>query len=1859
MRLVKTVVFLTAFIVPTILVAQHEDCDLAQVICSDGPVVFNSDGAGINDFQDPGNHPGCLITNENQSSWYYFEFTPDMPPNSMIEFTIEPNGGFTEDYDFAIYGPNVPCDDLDFPVRCSFANFECDLCPLTGMGMGATDNSEGAQGEDGFVAPLEVQPGEGYYLILDNWYGSSDGFTLTWGGSAAAFLNCNANPMCNNLSVNAGVDLNVCAGDSLVMSASLSNASPNATVVWRDTTGASLWLSDTTSLQPTFFPPNDFNGVLSFTVVVTDGECQKTDQVTIGVDPIPEVTIIGDSLHCPNTNAILDGGAGFTAYQWSNDSTTQITEIDTAGIFWLAAQDANGCIGSDTLVVEEAMVELPEIQGMTEICQGDSAILSLNTEYEFYEWNDGSTDSTYTAFDADNYSVTVTDVNNCMSEALFSLVVNALPQPAILGNDTICEGEFATLEVLEDYASYLWSNGMEDSTIVVDSEGNYSLTVTDEQGCSGEDSFVLAVNDAPVPNVLVGPIFCPGDSTPIRLNDGYVSYLWSNGDMDNVAYAQQGGIFSVTVTDENACEGTLDIEVDQYPAPVPVIIGDTVFCEGEAVSLSSSQTFPEYLWSDGSTSSEVIVDSPGIVSLTVTDQNDCQATTSVNLEMNPLPVFNISGDAFYCENDSTLLTVEAGFMSYLWSDSSQDTFLYVDNPGVYELTVTDVNGCQEEASIDITENALPEPQITGALSFCPGTSTTLATNTAYSAYLWSDGSQTPTLEVTSPADISVTVTDANNCQGIAVEVINQYPDVILQIDGDTAYCATQSTILDAGNSFEEYLWSDNSMQSTLEISNPGTYGLTVTDTNGCQGEESVNVIENPLPNPQIQGGSGYCPGETITLSTLQGWVTYQWSNGLDDPNIMVNTPGLYVVTVSDINGCMAMVSQNVVAFPEPDPQIEGDLQFCPETETILTVNNSYLSYLWSDNSSGSSLTVQITGPYSLTITDDNGCSASTMVEVSNFEVFAPEIPAISGFCAGQSILVNAGENYQSYLWSDGTMDAELEIDQAGTYGVSVVDQNDCESFTEFNVEEYQLPQPDIQSVEGLCPGEGTTLSVNESFVSYLWSDGSQEPELAIGTPGVYQLVVSDDNGCEGMDEVDILAYQNPDPQILGFSEICPGDTTHLTLSETYVAYSWTGGIEAPNLSVSLPGTIEVQVENEQGCLGQTSLDIIGLSAPEFEISGDTTFCSGGSTLLSVPDQFTNYQWSPSGNFPELQVDQPGTYSVTVTNGVGCSTSQIISVAEIELPQPEVGTNQTMDCEIRSVTIGGTNPLPPNDFTYIWSGPGIDAVNQNDPQPEVDMAGPYRLIVEDLTFGCLSEEYEIEVFDLMYEPAVDIALAEQLNCLVETTPLDGSASENRPTIQYHWYSENGLLTISDEAVIEVANGGWYYLEVLDTLTKCQAIDSLFVEEDREYPTLQLDAPGILNCYISTLQLDGQGSSIGAEFSYDWSSPDGSIVQGENTLTPTVDAPGWYIFSVQNESNECISVDSILVQQDIEPPIASAGSNQVLDCIVRELMLDGSASSIGPIFRYHWADETGTPLPQANLLQPQVNQEGIYYLTVTNIENGCTNTDEVQIAEEAEYPSLTDFSLVHPTCFGESTGQIMVNTVESGSPPYLYALNDQGFSAEGNFLNLPAGTYDLSIEDVLGCAITIPIVIEEGSRIQIELGEDQRINLGETLEIRPILTQPGIGAVQYQWHTVEGDSCQHCDLIQLRPFESQDVEVVGTDEQGCTSTDILTIFVAHPDEVYIPNAFSPNNDGINDQFMVYSGEDVSRIRSILILDRWGGYIFEAFDLAPNEESSGWDGKIGGQLAMPSVFAYLIEVEFIDGDTKVFKGDVTLIR
>lgn len=281
-------------------------------------------------------------------------------------------------------------------------------------------------------------------------------------------------------------------------------------------------------------------------------------------------------------------------------------------------------------------------------------------------------------------------------------------------------------------------------------------------------------------------------------------------------------------------------------------------------------------------------------------------------------------------------------------------------------------------------------------------------------------------------------------------------------------------------------------------------------------------------------------------------------------------------------------------------------------------------------------------------------------------------------------------------------------------------------------------------------------------------------------------------------------------------------------------------------------------------------------------------------------------------------------------------------------------------------------------------------------------------------------------------------------------------------------------------------------------------------------------------------------------------------------------------------------------------------------------------------------------------------GTYSVTVTD-GNGCTATAEAVIIEPDELFATVE--VVDVICHGDKTGVILVYA-SGGTPPFEYSADGIEFQSEPELEELYAGEYQVVVRDSRGCVLLVDAAINEPPPVTVYAGEDQTIDLGYSTDLHGATT-PILRPVDLIWTPAESLSCDDCLDPTARPFRTTTYFLTAVDETNCRATDSVTIIVILNRPIYIPNAFSPNGDGINDFFTIYGGVAAKSIRILKIFDRWGDMVFDGRNLPPNDASFGWDGYFRGKLMDTAVFAYLAEVEFVDGIVVLYEGDLTIMR
>ena len=343
--------------------------------------------------------------------------------------------------------------------------------------------------------------------------------------------------------------------------------------------------------------------------------------------------------------------------------------------------------------------------------------------------------------------------------------------------------------------------------------------------------------------------------------------------------------------------------------------------------------------------------------------------------------------------------------------------------------------------------------------------------------------------------------------------------------------------------------------------------------------------------------------------------------------------------------------------------------------------------------------------------------------------------------------------------------------------------------------------------------------------------------------------------------------------------------------------------------------------------------------------------------------------------------------------------------------------------------------------------------------------------------------------------------------------------------------------------------------------------------------------MLTCIGEVINLNG--SSTISDVQFIWSGPDINV-GNMNDTSPAVTLPGIYSLVVVDQTNNCMSPPAMVtVSQDITVPDAIIQDPILpLDCqgVGSGVLLEGTGSSVGDPFSYQWIFNNALLGSELTL---EIEEEGVYTFIVTNEENGCTNSAEITVTE----PNVVINPIIEvagESCFNQEDGALLIDTVIGGQPPYLYSLASGNFSSFNQFTNLSSGTFDLIIQDADGCESNIEVTIPSASPLVVNLGDDQSIELGDSLQLSAFTN---ISPDTIIWVIDPTLNCTDCLEPVIRPVYQTTYQVTIFDVNGCSASDQINVFVDKNTRVFIPNIFSPNGDGINDEFIIHGDTDVT--------------------------------------------------------------------
>jgi gliding motility-associated-like protein len=440
--------------------------------------------------------------------------------------------------------------------------------------------------------------------------------------------------------------------------------------------------------------------------------------------------------------------------------------------------------------------------------------------------------------------------------------------------------------------------------------------------------------------------------------------------IDTICTNQQSLSYSVHKNPE--CGAWVNWRIDTSVVRNLILVNDTT------VSFEFTQNWQGYLYAEIQTSCGLLKDSIFITALNSPGQVD------------------LGPDSSICPNNTLLLNVHKGFISYLWQDGSTDSIFAVTSPGTYWVQAIDACLNIFRDTIIISP-AAPVPFDLGpGLTKCNNDSLTIIAPGGFLNYTWSPNynisntnSQSVFVFPSVDTMYKVSVEKTPGCFAYDSIYIYVNNSAFIDLGADTSLCAGNSVILNAGNGFINYIWNTGQSSASIIVNSAGTFSIIATDANNCISKDTVrviNVFNNPVVN--LPKDSLLCTGTSRNLNAGAGMSSYLWNTGATTNSISVNNVGAYWVNVIDNNGCTSTDTTRITKLLAlPAAYLPADTFLCSYSTLKISPIQTYSSYAWSTGSSQSTITVSQSGIYWLRVTDNFNCTGRDTIVVNPKQCF--------------------------------------------------------------------------------------------------------------------------------------------------------------------------------------------------------------------------------------------------------------------------------------------------------------------------------------------------------------------------------------------------------------------------------------------------------------------------------------------------------------------------------------------------------------------------------------------------------------------------------------------------------------------------------------------------------------------------------------------------------------------------------------------------------------------------------------------------------------------------------------------------------
>ncbi len=1393
-------------------------------------------------------------------------------------------------------------------------------------------------------------------------------------------------------------------------------------------------------------------GNVTISVFDTDG-CQQDSVITI-IDPPILVAGFTDAqdLDCfgvcnGQVSAFPTGGVPGYTFEWFDNVTGLTTNITDsiatglcAGEYFVVITDANGCSRTSGVVtINEPLpfnlnltkTDVTCLDSCTGVVFSMASGGTLNYSYSWINIADNSVVGTTPSVSnlcAGFYELTVTDGNNCISEPDTIEVLNGLPLDIVFTSTPqscydICDGSITATPTNQTGFTYSWTNSTSTGPTVagICASAQYIVTVTSDSGCVEIDTFDFVSPDLYDISTSQTDLLCFGESTgtiSVTVNSGAAGmpYTYNWVSLDGNPITGQGtpsvsgllsGDYTVTIADGLNCDTTLNFTLTSPPDLI-VNTADIIqiscfgFCDGQISALPSGGTIGyTFEWVNNATGTVISNDSiimnlcAGDYYLRVTDANGCKDSSAIVTIIEP-PVLSVttSSTDISCNGicDGTVSALAVGGTpnySYVWSNTATNANVGITNnisglcAGEYRVIVTDATGCSTPADTVQVGDALPfsitltgtDPNCNG---FCDGAISATATN-GIAPLTWDpiptsgQGTSTANYNGLCSGFYTVSVTDDDGC--IAQDTLTLFDPLSYDI----------TTVVNDLNCFQ-----DNSGSISVTVNSGGNIGAyTYAWLPGGLTGAGTNTVSNLSVGPyQVTISDGFCD-TTLTFT-------------VSEPSEIIITP---------------QVISQVLCFDD-----------CTGSGQVI-VSGGTPNYLiqWDDplNQTGQQISGLCTGVYRATVTDDNGCTKTDSITITeptdfSFNVLKTDVSCF-GECNGSATIdmLSGGNPPYTVQWNDPNNQTSITATNlcAGTYQATITDVNNCDTIISVTIVEPTAISFMTQVSDTACFGScnavvSASATGGTGTFDFEWYNTNSNISIGTGTtlgglcPGFYYAIVIDGNNCMiNTDTIEVVEYAQINISTTQVTNAtCGVSDGSITVNASGGAggfmYNWNPGPitgqGTTNVTQLAGGVYQVIVTDANACTDSLSVPITSGALEQLLVNGFDISCNGLSDgIINVnftclqPNcsvEWFNENGQVVGNTNMVNGVGPGIYFVELTNGLGCTTIDSITIIEPDpinanITSTDIVCNGDASGTATITAMGGTGTL-----LYNWSP--IPNGGQGTNQAVGLTAGTWSVVVSDANNCNRTFSTNISEPDAIVINNID---AQDISCAgINDGSVFVSASGGTPNLSYNWFECGSSVLVGTNSFVDNLPPGDYFVEITDG-NGC-----------------------ILNSNCITVQ--------------DYNSITANIVTSNSTCH-------------SNCNGKAVATPS--------------GGNGV--------------------YFYQWQDIGMIDIPGQTSDSITGICQGTYFLEITD-GNGCVETFGPVDLTQPNLPWDVTITETDVSCFGFNDGSGLITVNAGNTAPYFYDWDDPQNQMSDNAINLPAGTYNVLITDQANCDTTVIVVID---------------------------------------------------------------------------------------------------------------------------------------------------------------------------------------